>query len=72
MQISIESQQEILQLFSPDQDQVRNYFRQNDYPLEEADVFFFYYQSLGWRNENGTPLRDWKLAASSWMWNLEN
>lgn len=41
-------------------------------PNSEAEVFFFYYQGLDWRNESGTPLRDWVMAADQWVWNLEN
>ncbi|EOZ97790.1 hypothetical protein A33Q_1599 [Indibacter alkaliphilus LW1] len=72
MKTTIAPKSENLRMNIPGIEQVRSYFSIKDYSIEEADLFFFYYQSLGWRNENGTPLRDWKSAASSWMWNLEN
>ncbi|TVP54458.1 MAG: hypothetical protein EA341_00175 [Mongoliibacter sp.] len=56
----------------PGIEQVRSYFQKMDCPVEEAEVFYYYYQSLDWRNENGTILRDWRSVAINWMWNLED
>jgi hypothetical protein len=53
-------------------EEVNRFFIGLDYPLEESEVFFFYYQGLGWRTESGSPLRDWKAAAATWLYNLEN
>jgi hypothetical protein len=56
----------------PSLEEVNRFFIGLDYPLEESEVFFFYYQGLGWRTESGSPLRDWKAAAATWLYNLEN
>ncbi|WP_200979892.1 hypothetical protein [Echinicola sp. 20G] len=56
----------------PHINEVKSYFRYMNVPDSEAEVFFFYYQGLDWRNESGTPLRDWVMAADQWVWNLEN
>ncbi|WP_111672758.1 hypothetical protein [Algoriphagus litoralis] len=57
---------------TPSLEDVRGFFVAQDYPFEEGEVFFYYYQALGWRSETGIPIRDWKSAASRWLWNLEN
>ncbi|GMQ30717.1 hypothetical protein [Algoriphagus confluentis] len=59
-------------LGEPSLEEVQNYFSAQNFPREEGEVFYFYYQGLGWRSETGSPLRDWKLAASRWLWNLEH
>ncbi|WP_100630078.1 hypothetical protein [Algoriphagus formosus] len=56
----------------PSLEEVNRFFIRSDFPLEEGEVFYYYYQALGWRTESGLPLRDWKAAASDWLWNLEN
>ncbi len=57
---------------TPSLEEVMNYFSAQDFPLEEGEVFYFYYQGMGWKSESGSPLRDWKHAASRWLWNLEH
>lgn len=57
---------------TPSLEEVKAYFSAQDFPLEEGEVFYFYYQGLGWRSESGGPLRNWKDAASRWLWNLEH
>ncbi len=57
---------------TPSLEEVQSFFSSQDFPLEEGEVFYFYYQGLGWRNESGSPLRDWRSAASRWLWNLEH
>lgn len=59
-------------LTGPSLDEVYGFFSAQDFPREEGEVFYFYYQALGWRSETGSPIRDWKSAASRWLWNLEN
>lgn len=56
----------------PSLNEVNGFFTSQDYPQEEGEVFYFYYQALGWRSETGSPIRDWKAVASRWLWNLEN
>ena len=56
----------------PSLEEVNRFFSASDFPREEGEVFYFYYQGLGWRSETGSPIRDWRAAASRWLWNLEN
>ena len=56
----------------PTIEEVKAYFRFMNIPDSEAEVFYFYYQGLDWKNESGSPLRDWVMAADQWVWNLEN
>jgi hypothetical protein len=56
---------------APSLDEVRSFFAAQDYPFEEGEVFFYYYDGLGWRTESGGVLRDWRSAAHEWLWNLE-
>ncbi len=56
----------------PRLEEVNSFFASQDFPREEGEVFYFYYQAMGWRNENGIVLRDWKAAASEWLWNLDH
>ena len=56
----------------PGLQEVNDFFTAQDFPSEEGEVFYFYYQITGWCNENGMPLGDWKAAASQWLWNLDH
>ena len=56
----------------PSMEEVRDFFCKKGYPVEEGEVFYFYYQSMDWRNERGNAVTDWKAAASDWLWNLDN
>ena len=56
----------------PTLEQVKAYFNFLHVPASEAEVFYFYFQAMDWRNETGTPIRDWVMAADDWVWNLEN
>lgn len=54
----------------PKLEDVRRFFVDQDLPFEEGEVFYYYYQGLGWRGENGCLIRDWKSAAHDWLENL--
>lgn len=56
----------------PQIEEVNNFFVSQNFPSEEGEVFYFYYQAMDWRNEKGMPLQDWKTAAFEWLWNLEH
>lgn len=60
----------VLDGLGPMLEDVRNFFADHESPLEEGEVFFYYYQGLGWRHENGCLIRDWKSVASEWLQNL--
>jgi Rps23 Pro-64 3,4-dihydroxylase Tpa1-like proline 4-hydroxylase len=53
-------------------EEVKGFFVAQDFPLEEGEVFYYYYQAMNWRTESGGPLRDWRSAASQWLWNLDH
>ncbi|WP_297337950.1 hypothetical protein [Algoriphagus sp.] len=57
---------------APGLEEVKCFFASSDFPSQEGEVFYFYYQALGWRTESGSPIYDWKALASQWVWNLEN
>jgi hypothetical protein len=57
---------------APSLEEVRGFFVAQDFPLEEGEVFYYYYQAMNWRTESGGPLRDWRSAASQWLWNLDH
>jgi len=58
-------------VIGPDVEKVRSFFANRKCPIEEADLFYYYYQSMEWSYENGSPVRDWELAADEWLFNLE-
>lgn len=45
---------------------VKNYFLNKNYPLAEAESFFFHYESQGWVSGNGIPISNWKMKAENW------
>ena len=47
----------------PTLDEVKNFFK-NDI---EAEKFFNYYTSNGWKVGGKTPMQDWKASARKWM-----
>ena len=56
----------------PTLNQVRLYFLAHRFGIEEGDIFFYFQLSTFWRSQSGDRIGDWKKAAKSWMWNLEN
>jgi len=67
-----QSEHRMMGPFGPGLEEVNNFFTANDFPAEEGEVFFYYYQAMDWRNENGVPVRDWRTAASDWLFNLDH
>ncbi|WP_262482684.1 hypothetical protein [Anditalea andensis] len=39
---------------------------------DEAEIFYYHYESMDWESENETPFSNWKTLADVWMWNLLN
>lgn len=62
--IQDQSEHHIMGPFDPRLEEVNNFFASQDFPAEEGEDFYFYYQTTCWCNENGMPLRDWKSAAN--------
>ncbi|AWW33046.1 hypothetical protein DN752_04475 [Echinicola strongylocentroti] len=60
------------QINPPTLDEVKTFFTAKAVPVAEAEVFYYYYQSLDWHSESGMPIHNWKEAAEDWLYNLEN
>lgn len=54
---------------TPTIDQVKEYFKQEDYSEFEAERFYNYYTSNGWLIGGKTKMIDWNAAARNWMLN---
>lgn len=46
------------------------YFEQK-HMLKEAEHFFAYYEKEGWKTITGKSIRNWKVLASDWIFNLK-
>ncbi|MCH7409974.1 hypothetical protein MM239_11265 [Belliella sp. DSM 111904] len=53
-------------------DHVREYFSLKGMSTDEAEIFYYHYESMDWESENGTPFSNWKTLADDWIWNLLN
>lgn len=54
----------------PDIVAVRNYFVAQNSVEIEADKFYNYFQSNGWKVGGKAPMKDWQAAASNWILNI--
>ncbi|MEJ6979451.1 hypothetical protein WG906_03260 [Pedobacter sp. P351] len=52
----------------PDFDDVSIYFNQKG-QAQIASSFYEYFQNCQWRTKTGTPLRNWKVVATDWIYN---
>ena len=58
-------------LFSPpDLAAVRSYFVEQNSSEIEAEKFYNYFQSNGWKVGGKAPMKDWQAAASNWILNI--
>lgn len=55
----------------PNQQQVMQFFQENNFPEMEAQKFFNYFSSNGWLVGGKTPMVDWHAAAQNWMLNCD-
>lgn len=53
----------------PPEEHVKIYFLEKEFPEVEAERFFNYYESVGWKVGGRTRMKDWKAAARNWMLN---
>jgi hypothetical protein len=53
----------------PDIVAVRNYFIEQNGSEIEADKFYNYFQSNGWKVGGKAPMKDWQAAVRNWMLN---
>ena len=49
--------------------QVQEFFTQNNYPIPEAQKFFYYNQTKNWMLTDKIPIRNWQSLAHKWMLN---
>ena len=53
----------------PTIENVKSYFQENNFPVQEAQKFFNYFKSVGWLVGGKTPMVDWQAAAQNWIIN---
>ena len=53
----------------PDIESIRKYFLEQSSFQIEADKFFNYFQSNGWKVGGKAPMQDWQAAARNWILN---
>lgn len=53
----------------PKEENVIEYFQEQNYPEIEANKFYNYFSSNGWLVGGKTPMKNWKAAAKNWMLN---
>jgi hypothetical protein len=46
--------------------EIFNFFKKKNWSEIEAEKFFNYYESIGWKKGN-SPIENWQAAAESWM-----
>ena len=51
--------------------EVETYFLESKVTIIEAQKFFNYYESNGWKIGCRSPMKNWKAAANNWMLNAE-
>jgi len=52
----------------PKKEHVAIYFIQKEMTSIEVEEFYDYYQSKGWKDKSGLPLKNWKTMACEWIW----
>lgn len=53
--------------FTPPQlKDVIDYYAEKGHSKNDAEVFFYYYDSQGWIKSNGMPIANWKNTAQTW------
>lgn len=53
----------------PDLEEVFIFFKEEKFPQAEAEKFYNYFQSNGWKVGGKAPMKDWRAAARNWMLN---
>lgn len=48
--------------------QVKIYFDQKGFEIEEAQQFFNEYSERDWKGKRGVPVKSWRAKALDWMW----
>jgi hypothetical protein len=48
--------------------EVKDFFRSKKYSLRDAELFYMYYCSIGWRvGKAGVPVENWRAVAYTWI-----
>ena len=58
-----------VKFISPTIELVQEYFKEKNKPDIEAQKFFNYFESNGWKIGGRSPMKNWKAAANNWMLN---
>lgn len=56
--------------FPPALDEISKYFLEQSSSEVEAQKFFNYFQSNGWKVGGKAPMKDWQAAAGNWILNI--
>lgn len=56
----------------PEQEDVHKFFLQQKSTATEAEKFYNYFQSNGWKVGGKAPMKDWKASARNWLINAQN
>ncbi|MBC7913851.1 MAG: hypothetical protein H7Y07_06980 [Pyrinomonadaceae bacterium] len=51
--------------------QVLIYFDQKGFSEAEAINFYAFFDSNNWVGKKGSPIKNWRVKASEWMWQLQ-
>ncbi len=54
----------------PPIEHIKIYFQQKGHNTEQANRFYNYYESIGWKVGGKTTMKDWKAAARNWILNI--
>lgn len=54
---------------TPNLEEVFIFFKEQEFPQPEAEKFYNYFQSNGWKVGGKAPMKDWRAAARNWMLN---
>jgi hypothetical protein len=55
----------------PEKNEVVEFFKIENYPEVEAEKFFNYFESNGWKVGGKTTMKNWHAAARNWMLNIK-
>lgn len=56
----------------PEPEDVHKFFLQQKSTATEAEKFYNYFQSNGWKVGGKAPMKDWKASARNWLINAQN
>ncbi len=46
------------------------YFVQKNSSVSEAHIFFSHFNNSNWKTRKGKQIKNWKVLAADWIWNL--